>query len=95
MSGASIMIVVFLSFVLSYNRVIKEFGLGLAAAVLVDATIVRLALVPAVMELLGRANWWLPGWLDRALPHLDVEGSGGVRDATGGTTAPQPAGRPS
>src|SRR6185437_15707078 len=86
MSGASIMIVVFVSFVLSYNRVIKEFGLGLAAAVLVDATIVRLALVPAVMELLGKANWWLPGWLERSLPHLDVEGSGAA-----GQGAPLPS----
>jgi RND superfamily putative drug exporter len=50
-------------------------GLGLAVAVFVDATLVRLVLVPATMELLGKANWWLPGWLDRFLPHLDVEGS--------------------
>jgi RND superfamily putative drug exporter len=74
MAGASIMVVVFLSFVLVDKRVIKEFGLGLAAAVIVDATIVRLALVPATMELLGRANWWMPRWLDRILPRVDVEG---------------------
>src|SRR6202023_2574114 len=47
---------------------VKQIGLGLAAAVLVDATVVRLVLVPAVMELLGKPNWWLPGWLDRLLP---------------------------
>jgi len=90
MSGASIMIVVFLSFVLSDNRVIKEFGLGLAAAVLVDATVVRLALVPAVMEILGRANWWMPAWLDRLLPRLTIEGGSGP--SAGPSPEPQPAG---
>jgi putative drug exporter of the RND superfamily len=50
------------------------FGLGLAVAVLIDATIVRLVLVPATMELLGKANWWFPKWLDRIVPTLDVEG---------------------
>ena len=54
---------------------IKMFGLGLAAAVLIDATLVRMVLVPATMGLLGDANWWLPGWLDRTLPHVDLEGS--------------------
>jgi RND superfamily putative drug exporter len=49
------------------------FGLGLAVAVFVDATVVRLVLVPATMELLGDANWWLPGWLDRILPHIEIE----------------------
>ncbi len=62
------MVVVFLSFDLTPDVSVKQIGLGLAAAVLVDATVVRLVLVPAVMELLGRANWWLPGWLDRRLP---------------------------
>jgi putative drug exporter of the RND superfamily len=52
---------------------VKQVGLGLGAAVLIDATIVRMVLVPAVMELLGRANWWLPGWLDRLLPHVKAE----------------------
>jgi RND superfamily putative drug exporter len=51
------------------------FGIGLAAAILIDATIVRMVLVPATMELLGDRNWWLPRWLDRLLPHVDVEGS--------------------
>jgi uncharacterized membrane protein YdfJ with MMPL/SSD domain len=67
-AAAAIMVVVFLSFVLGADVSVKQIGLGLAVAVLVDATLVRLVLVPAVMELLGRANWWLPGWLDRILP---------------------------
>jgi uncharacterized membrane protein YdfJ with MMPL/SSD domain len=67
-AAAAIMVVVFLSFVLGADVSVKQIGLGLAVAVLVDATAVRLVLVPAIMELLGRANWWLPGWLDRILP---------------------------
>jgi RND superfamily putative drug exporter len=67
-AAAAIMVVVFLSFVLTPDVSVKQIGLGLAAAVLVDATVVRLVLVPAVMELLGKANWWLPGWLARRLP---------------------------
>ena len=55
-------------------RILKVFGLGLAVAVLVDATIVRMVLVPATMELLGDANWWFPRWLDRLIPTVDVEG---------------------
>jgi RND superfamily putative drug exporter len=50
------------------------FGIGLGAAILIDATIVRMVLVPATMELLGDRNWWLPGWLDRLLPDIHVEG---------------------
>jgi RND superfamily putative drug exporter len=68
------MIVVFGSFVLEDNRIIKMFGLGLASAVFLDATFVRMLLVPATMELLGARNWWLPRWLDRLLPTLNVEG---------------------
>jgi RND superfamily putative drug exporter len=67
-AAAAIMVVVFLSFVLGADVSVKQIGLGLAVAVLVDATVVRLVLVPALMELLGRANWWLPGWLGRILP---------------------------
>jgi RND superfamily putative drug exporter len=74
-AAASIMVVVFLSFVLGPNRVIKEFGIGLASAIFVDATVVRLVLVPATMALLGDANWWLPRWLERRLPHLELEGA--------------------
>ena len=72
-SAALIMIVVFLSFVASPVPSLKMLGLGLATAILVDATIVRMVLVPATMALLGKANWWLPAWLDRILPHLAVE----------------------
>jgi RND superfamily putative drug exporter len=67
-AAAAIMVAVFLSIVIAPNVSTKQIGLGLAVAILVDATVVRLVLVPAVMELLGRANWWLPGWLDRLLP---------------------------
>ena len=74
-AAALIMISVFLGFVITPNPTVKMMGIGMAAAVLVDATIVRLLLVPATMELLGAANWWLPKWLDRVLPHLDLEGS--------------------
>jgi len=73
-AAAAIMVVVFGSFVLEDTRVIKMFGLGLASAVFLDATLVRMLLVPATMELLGDRNWWLPKWLDRILPTLDVEG---------------------
>ncbi|MGZ4755256.1 MAG: MMPL family transporter, partial [Acidimicrobiia bacterium] len=74
-SAALIMICVFLSFVLVDEPTVKMRGLGLATAVFVDATIIRMVLVPATMELLGDANWWLPRWLDRLLPHLDLEGA--------------------
>ncbi|MDX6360194.1 MAG: putative drug exporter of the superfamily [Nocardioidaceae bacterium] len=73
-SGALIMIAVFLAFVASPVPSLKMLGLGLATAILVDATLVRMVLVPATMALLGKANWWLPSWLDRILPHLTVEG---------------------
>ena len=72
-SGALIMIAVFLAFVASPVPSLKMLGLGLATAILVDATLVRLVLVPATMALLGKANWWLPTWLDRILPHISVE----------------------
>ena len=77
-SAALIMISVFAAFVLGDDPIIKMFGLGLAAAVLIDATIVRIVLVPATMKLLGDWNWWLPGWLDRLLPNVDVEGGAGL-----------------
>jgi len=59
--------------VLGDLRVLKLFGLGMAAAVLIDATLVRVVLVPATMELLGNANWWIPKWLDRFLPTVTIE----------------------
>jgi putative drug exporter of the RND superfamily len=64
---------VFSAFVLGDDRSLKLFGLGLAVAVLIDATVVRMVLVPATMELLGNANWWLPRWLDRIIPRISVE----------------------
>jgi len=72
-SAALIMISVFLGFVLGDDPAIKMFGLGLATAILVDATLVRMILVPATMKLMGDANWWLPGWLDRLLPTIDIK----------------------
>ena len=79
-AAAAIMVFVFGSFVLESNRVIKLFGIGLASAVFLDATVVRMLLVPATMELLGDKNWWLPRWLDRILPHIDVEGAHALED---------------
>jgi RND superfamily putative drug exporter len=73
-AGAAVMITVFLSFVLGQDAYTKMFGIGLAAAIFIDATLVRMVLVPATMELLGDRNWWLPGWLDRLMPNLRVEG---------------------
>ncbi|MBM7436825.1 MMPL family transporter [Streptomyces sp. HB132] len=77
--AALIMVSVFAAFIISDNIVVKMLGLGLAVSVLVDATVVRLLLVPAVMTLLGRAAWWTPRWLDRILPHLDAEGDAKAR----------------
>ncbi|MFI9822563.1 MMPL family transporter [Streptomyces sp. NPDC052013] len=72
--AALIMVSVFAAFIVSDNIVVKMLGLGLAVSVLIDATVVRLLLVPAVMTLLGRHAWWTPGWLDRILPRIDAEG---------------------
>lgn len=74
-SAALIMVAVFFSFVLSGDPVVKQFGVGLAFAVAIDATIVRCLLVPAVMILMKRSNWWFPGWLDRLVPRIDIEGN--------------------
>jgi RND superfamily putative drug exporter len=96
-AAALIMVCVFGTFVLSDIRALKLIGLGLAVAVAIDATIVRIVLVPATMELLGNANWWLPKWLDRILPHLAVEGSPSHAPTgapvPGPVPAPVPAGR--
>jgi RND superfamily putative drug exporter len=73
-AAAAIMVVVFGSFLLENDRVLKLMGTGLATAIFLDATVVRMLLVPATMELLGDRNWWLPRWLDRILPNIDVEG---------------------
>jgi uncharacterized membrane protein YdfJ with MMPL/SSD domain len=78
-SAALIMISVFAAFVLGDSVIVKMIGVGLSVAVLLDATLVRLVLVPATMSLLGSANWWLPAWLDRLLPRLDLDhGDGGA-----------------
>lgn len=73
-AAAAIMVVVFGSFLFEDDRIIKVFGTGLASAVLLDASLVRMLLVPATMELLGGKNWWLPGWLDKIVPSINVEG---------------------
>jgi RND superfamily putative drug exporter len=80
-SAALIMISVFLGFVLGDDPVIKMMGLGLATAIFIDATVVRMVLVPATMKLMGDANWWLPGWLDRILPTIDLDGLGETEGA--------------
>ncbi len=72
-AAAAIMVVVFLAFLAAPDVFLKLFGIGLATAIFLDATVVRMVLVPAVMQLLGSRNWWIPNWLERILPRLDVE----------------------
>ncbi|MFG3202644.1 MMPL family transporter [Streptomyces sp. NPDC048192] len=87
-AAAVIMIAVFSGFIGSSEAMVKMIGFGLAVAVFFDAFIVRMAVVPAVLALLGRRAWWLPAWLDRALPNVDVEGEGlRTRSAAGGRDA--------
>jgi RND superfamily putative drug exporter len=74
------MIAVFGGFIFGNDPTIKMFGVGLATAIFVDASIVRMILVPATMKLMGDANWWLPNWLDRLLPAIDIEGDSGLAD---------------
>ena len=100
-SAALIMVSVFLGFVAANDPFTKMFGLGLATAIAVDATIVRMVLVPALMRLLGDWNWWLPGWLDRLLPAVDPHGAQlGVQDGgqqsplTGAPNGPRAPARP-
>ena len=69
---------VFLGFALGEDPAIKMVGIGLATAIFVDATIVRMVLVPATMKLMGAANWWIPSWLDRLLPTIGIEGETGL-----------------
>ena len=83
-AAAAIMVAVFLAFVSYAEPFLKLLGIGMATAILVDATIVRMLLVPALMQLVGRANWWIPDWLDRALPRL----------GQAATAAPSGSGRP-
>jgi RND superfamily putative drug exporter len=93
-AAAAIMVCVFLSFFLGEERIIEEFGLSLATAVFVDAVVVRCLLLPAVLNLLGERTWRLPAWLERFLPHVDVDGLGaapglraGGRAVTGAVAA--------
>jgi putative drug exporter of the RND superfamily len=74
-AAAAIMISVFFSFVFTGDPITKQFGLGLAVAILIDATLVRLVLVPSTMEVLGKWNWWIPSWLERLMPHVNIEGT--------------------
>jgi putative drug exporter of the RND superfamily len=91
-AAALIMVTVFGSFVLSDATTLKLFGLGLATAILVDATVVRMVLVPATMELLGDRNWWFPRWLDRLIPRLHVEAGPDVDAELAELTRDEPAG---
>jgi len=86
-AAAAIMVCVFLSFMLGNERTIKEFGFGLAAAVFLDALIVRCVLLPAVLELLGSVTWRLPRWLDARLPHVNIEGHSARRSLSGDSAA--------
>lgn len=95
-AAALIMVAVFASFMLVDDPVVKMMGLGLATAVLIDATVIRMITVPASMELLGDTNWWLPRSLQRLLPHLDLEGghpepqTADMPDHTPGVPAAEP-----
>jgi putative drug exporter of the RND superfamily len=87
-AAAAIMAFVFGSFLINGNPIVKQFGVGLAVAVIIDATVVRCLLVPAVMTLCGKANWFLPKWLGRALPNLNIEGAEYFAERDG-KTAPE------
>jgi RND superfamily putative drug exporter len=89
-AAASIMILVFASFALGDDRVIKLFGIGLASAVFFDAVIIRCLLVPALMEIFGRRAWWLPSWLDRRLPRLAIEAPEQHRPVPSAEPVPEP-----
>jgi putative drug exporter of the RND superfamily len=92
-SAALIMVSVFFAFVLNGDPTVKQFGVGMGVAVAVDATLVRCLLVPAVMTLLGRSNWWFPHWLDRIVPNFSIEGDEWfrARDAAAGAAPAVPA----
>uniref|UniRef100_UPI00058E2863 MMPL family transporter n=1 Tax=Ilumatobacter nonamiensis TaxID=467093 RepID=UPI00058E2863 len=91
-SAALIMISVFGGFVFGSDPTTKMFGLGLAVAIFIDATIVRIVLVPATMKLMGDANWWLPAWLDRILPTVDIDAEPDVPDTVEPRDDRQPVG---
>ena len=90
-SAAAIMVCVFTSFVLNGDPVVKEFGVGLAVAIAIDSTLVRCLLVPTVMVLLGKRAWWLPGWMERIVPKVSIEGEDyfARRDADLAAAAPK------
>lgn len=90
-AAASIMVVVFGAFVTSDARVMKLLGLGLAVAILIDAFVIRVFLMPAIMRLLGPRTWWIPAWLDRVLPHIDIDGTAHTAEAPGAAAAREPA----
>lgn len=77
------MVAAFTSFVLSYNPTVKMLAVGMAVAVLIDATVVRIILVPAVMTMLGRHAWWIPGWLDKITPNFELKGGRRIRRPSG------------
>ena len=91
-AAAAIMVVVFLAFLAAPDVFLKLFGIGLASAIFLDATLVRMVLVPAVMQLLGDRNWWIPSWLERILPQLEVEPA--ARPAEGRASEARLTGRP-
>jgi RND superfamily putative drug exporter len=93
-AAAVIMLSVFGAFVAAPDPTVKMVGLGLAVAIFVDATVVRMALVPASMVLLGRANWWLPRWLDRTLPRVDLEGEPAIDGPDDESVRVEPTGTP-
>ena len=90
-AAAAIMVLVFASFILGGERIIELFGVGLASAILLDALIVRSVLVPALMILIGDANWKIPRWLDSVLPRLNVEGRTATTRGDHSSAAPEPA----
>jgi RND superfamily putative drug exporter len=94
-AAAAIMVCVFLSFVSGEGRVIQQFGLSLASAVFLDALVVRCLLLPATLFLIGKVTWWLPEWLSRVLPRVNIEGGmpalgDGHHDGSSGPGAPRP-----
>ena len=92
-AAAAIMVLVFLGFATEAATLVKMLGFGLGVAILLDATVVRMVLVPATMSLLGERNWWTPAWLDRVLPHLDAEGDARRGGAAGARRARPAPGR--
>ncbi|MFL5860732.1 MAG: MMPL family transporter [Solirubrobacteraceae bacterium] len=93
-AAAAIMVFVFGSFVVNGDPTVKQFGVGLAVAVILDATIVRCLLVPALMVMMGKSNWYIPRWLERILPHISIEGAEFFKSrdrVPGGEPAPEPA----